>query len=199
MIKTLVGIVLGLAVVIIGLSIYLQPDDLHGCGTTPGINAPCASVDAIVAISGGDTNARADQAISLYENGWAPSLIFSGAAEDKSGPSNAEAMKLRAVAAGVPASHIYIDEDSATTKENATNSDTIFQSHNIKTIILVTSGYHQRRASLEFEHVSHQVKVYNDPVLTDDEWSFWWWVTPIGWWLALTEVAKIIMFYVGLI
>ena len=197
MIRLIVGILLGITAVIVGLSIYLQPDDLRGCGSTPGTNAPCAPVDAVVAISGGDTNARTDQAIALYKHGWSSTLIFSGAAEDKSGPSNAEVMKTRAVAAGVPANNIILDEDSNTTQQNAQNAQSIFQSHNIKTVILVTSGYHQRRASLEFKQMSKGIKIYNDPVLTDDEWSFWWWTTPIGWSLALSEVGKIIVFYVS--
>lgn len=199
MIRALVIIILGVAAVIIGLSLYLQPNDLSKCDPTPSIVAPCAAVDAIVAVSGGDTNARTDQAISLYKHGWSSYLIFSGAAQDKTGPSNAAAMRVRAVAAGVPSSHIYLDEGSETTKENAVNVETIFTEHNIKSVILVTSGYHQRRASLEFHKVSTGISVYNDPVLTDDDWSFWWWVTPRGWWLAIGEFVKISIFEVSVI
>jgi uncharacterized SAM-binding protein YcdF (DUF218 family) len=197
MIKVIIGIVVGLAALIIGLSIYLQPDDFRNCNATPGITAPCAPADAIVAVSGGDTDARTDQAISLYEHGWSETLVFSGAAQDKSGPSNAAEMRLRAIAKGVPADRIYVDENSETTKENAENTQSIFLQHNIKSIILVTSGYHQRRASLEFKEMSKGIAVYNDPVLTDQDWSFWWWVTPRGWSLALSEVGKIIVFYVS--
>jgi len=42
----------------------------------------------------------------LYKHDWAKLLIFSGAAADKTGPSNAEAMKRQALAAGIPSSDI---------------------------------------------------------------------------------------------
>jgi hypothetical protein len=73
-----------IAAVIIGISIYLQPNDLITCNDTVSTNSPCQAVDAIVAISGGDTNARTDEAIRMYKNGWSDTLIFSGAALDKS-------------------------------------------------------------------------------------------------------------------
>jgi uncharacterized SAM-binding protein YcdF (DUF218 family) len=196
MIRTLiVGFVVFFAVVI-GISWYLQPDDLKDCGKTPGSGQNCQMVDAIVAISGGDTVSRADQAISMYKNGWADKLIFSGAAQDKTGPSNAAAMKTLAVNAGIPESNIILDEVSDTTQQNAVNSQSIFSENNIKSIILVTSGYHQCRANLEFSKRDTGVTVLNHPVLVDQDWSFWWWTTWRGWWLATTELVKIGVFYI---
>jgi len=198
MIKFLIGIPLLVAAIIISISIFLQPNDLAGCGTTPSTDAHCAPVDAIVAVSGGDTNARTDEAIKLYENGWAPAIIFSGAAMDKTGLSNAAAMEIRAEQEGVPKSNIYIDEAAETTKENAENAQTIFMNHNIKSIILVTSGYHQERASLEFHKLTSGVIIENHPVASDQDWSMWWWTNPRGWYLAVSELFKIIVFNFGI-
>lgn len=181
---------------IVGISLYLQPNDLGGCGKIPGSTVNCQSVDAIVAISGGDTKARANWAISLYKNGWSNTLIFSGAAQDKSGPSNAAVMKKLATDAGVPDKNIYIDEYAATTGQNAKDTQTIFARHNIKRVILVTSGYHQRRASLEFNKRAKDVVILNSPAINDNDWSFWWWITFRGWWLVGGEVVKIIIFYI---
>jgi uncharacterized SAM-binding protein YcdF (DUF218 family) len=65
-------------------------------------------------------------------------------------------------------------------------------------VILVTSAYHQRRASLEFnKRAAGTVQVRNHPVATDKQWSGLWWMTPTGWYLATTEFFKIIAFYVG--
>lgn len=183
--------------IIVSISLYLQPRDLATCNDQVGTSAPCLPVDAIVAVSGGDTNARTDEAIRMYKIGWSKTLIFSGAAQDKTGPSNAAVMQARAISQGVAAANILIDEQSETTKQNAEDSKAIFESHNIKTIILVTSGYHQRRASLEFNKRAPEVTVYNHPVLTDQDWSFWWWTTPHGWTLAVTELFKIVLFYFG--
>lgn len=197
MIKLLTTTALFFIAVIFGISIYLQPNDLSQCAKAPSMDTKCQSVDAIVAVSGGDTSARVNWAIDLYKNGWSNTIIFSGAAQDKSGPSNAATMKNLAVEAGVPGSNIYIDEDSETTSQNALKTQEIFTSHNIKKVILVTSGYHQRRASLEFSRQSKGVSILNSPVKTDNDWSFWWWTTPRGWWLASSELVKIIIFYVA--
>lgn len=197
MIRFLIIIPLIIIAMIVGISVYLQPNDIASCNEQVTSVAPCEAVDAIVAVSGGDTNARTDEAIRLYKNHWANTLIFSGAAEDKSGPSNAAAMQTRAEEQGVPSSAIILDEESATTLQNAEDSKTIFDEHNIKSIILVTSGYHQRRASLEFNKLATGVKVVNHPVASDQDWSVWWWTGPRGWTLALTEMFKIVLFNFG--
>src|SRR5690606_26500629 len=92
--------------------------------------------------------------------------------------------------AGVPVRNILIDEESKNTNENALNTNSIFKDNSINSIILVTSGYHQRRASLEFKQ-STQVAVFNYPI-HDKDWSGWWWLTPKGWYLAVSEFVKII-------
>lgn len=181
---------------IIGASIYLQPNDFIGCIDRPLPNDQrCQAADAIVVVSGGDTAARTTEGIRLYENGWAETLIFSGAAQDKSGPSNAAAMKQIALDSGVPASAILVDESSENTEENAQNTRSIFEVHGYKTVILVTSGYHQRRASLEFQTQAASTTILNHPLLQDSDWSLWWWLTPRGWWLVTGELIKITAFY----
>lgn len=197
MIRFLIMVPLFIIGIIIAISLYLQSNDLVNCGDAPSLTDNCASVDAIVVISGGDTNARTDEAVRMFKNGWAPALVLSGAAEDKSGPSNAAAMKERAVDSGVPASAIYLDESSETTKQNAKNAQSLFVAHDISSIILVTSGYHQKRASLEFNKNNSNIFIKNHPVLTDQDWSMWWWTSPRGWTLAVTELFKIVVFHAG--
>jgi uncharacterized SAM-binding protein YcdF (DUF218 family) len=198
MIRFLIVVVLAIGATIVGISLYLQPNDLSKCGDSPVVSGDCRSVDAIVAVSGGDTNARTDEAIRLYKLGWGTTLIFAGAAHDKLGPSNAAAMKTRALAAGVPDASISIDETSETTRENAINSHNIFTNQDIQSIILVTSGYHQRRANLEFDKQSPDVRIINHPVANDQDWSTWWWTNPRGWTLATGELIRILMFHAGI-
>ncbi|HZJ34949.1 MAG TPA: YdcF family protein [Candidatus Angelobacter sp.] len=196
MIRSLIVILVIIIASTIGLSVYLQPDDLRNCERAPSSNFNCQPVDAIVAVSGGDTEARAMEAVYLYKNGWADIIIFSGAAKDKTGPSNAAVMKNIAIESGVQDSVILIDEYAETTKENAQNAQKIFTEHDIKSVILVTSGYHQRRASLEFNKYTNDVNILNHSAKDDKNWSNWWWATPSGWWLAVGELARIIAFYV---
>lgn len=197
MIKSIIVFVALSILAVVGFGFYLQLDDLRSCGQSPsGADANCQVVGAIVAISGGDTDARTNEAIKLYKNGWSDKLIFSGAASDKDSPSNALVMKKIALEAGVPDSAIQIDELAETTKQNAQNVQAMYKDVNIKSIILVTSGYHQRRASLEFGKISSDVKVINHSVGSDKDWSMWWWLTPTGWYLALTELFKVILFFI---
>ena len=200
--KHIFALIFLIMLITIGLHLYLQPNDLASCKDSPvsyadiETESKCLPADAVVAISGGDTNARADKAISLFKNGWASKIVFSGAAADTSGPSNAKVMRDRAINAGIPSGDILIDEYSRNTTENAKNSSEIFRDNNIEKVILVTSGYHQRRASLEFNQKSPNVMVLNAPVLSDKNWGFFWWLNPYNWWLASSEAIKILAFYI---
>lgn len=195
--KALAIAVVVFAAVVLGLGAYLAPNDLAGCDVRPSDKTGCQAADAVVAVSGGDTAARTREAIKLYQNGWGSKLIFSGAAQDKSGPSNAEVMRREASDAGVPEGDIIIEESGETTRQNAENTGSIFAQNGISSVILVTSAYHQRRAGLEFAKRSEGVTVRNHPVASDNQWSSWWWLSPMGWFLAIGEFVKIIAFYLG--
>ena len=199
MIKWLFTFILILLVgITVIIPVYLAPDDLRKC-QKPEPTASCGVADAIVAVSGGDTPARTAEAIRLYQEGWADTLIFSGAARDASGPSNAEAMKKQALRSGVPERAIVTEEFSRTTAENAKNTSQFIAEQGLRKVILVTSAYHQRRASLEFgARLGPDVIIMNHPVATDKQWpGFWWWTTTRGWWLAIGELIKILAFYSG--
>lgn len=197
MIRGILVAVLLIAVGVIALTAYLGPDDLRSCASSPTSGA-CKKADAIVVVSGGDTAARVAEGVELYDNGWADRLVFSGAAEDKTGPSNAEAMRRIALDAGVPDYAIVLEEFSETTRQNAENTRELLEEQNIRRIILVTSGYHQRRAGLEFEkRFDRSIEIINHPVAVDHDWSSWWWLTPRGWYLAVSELSKSLVFYTG--
>lgn len=196
--RYIIGALIVMAIAVFGISTYLAPNDLSGCSDKPTEEIGCTKVDAIIAISGGDTNARTQEAIKLYKNGWANTLIFSGAAYDKSGPSNAAAMRKIAVNEGVPNDAIIVEEASETTKQNAAQLKEVLIKLDTNKVILVTSAYHQRRAGLEFnDRMDGMVKIINHPVPNDNQWNNFWWGTPIGWWLALGELFKIVAFYTG--
>ncbi len=188
--KHIVIFVTCIALVIVSISVYLGPDDLAKCDKTPSNVKGCEKADAIVAVSGGDTSARAEEAILLFKNGWGTYLIFSGAAADKSGPSNAAVMKKQAIDARVDPNRIIIDEVSNTTAENAKQTKSIFDQYNIKSAIIVTSQYHERRATLEFEKRAGGVTVRSSPTTYDENWGMWWWLTPGGWFTALAELFR---------
>jgi uncharacterized SAM-binding protein YcdF (DUF218 family) len=190
------GIAGALALLVWGITSYLAVDDLAGCESPTVLVAKCQPADAIVAISGGDTPARAEEAINLYKAGWAPKIVFSGAALDTSGPSNAAAMRKQAIAAGVPDSALVLEENATDTLQNASSSYRLLADAN--RIILVTSPYHQRRASIEFQRIfGDTVAIVSHPTSSDHSWSVTWYLTPNGWWLALSEMAKTVVVSYG--
>ncbi|HKX72856.1 MAG TPA: YdcF family protein [Candidatus Saccharimonadales bacterium] len=187
------SILLTLGLLVWGTSSYLVIDDLKDCAEPTMAEARCAPAEVIVAISGGDTRARTAEAIRLYKEGWAPQLIFSGAALDTSGPSNAEAMRVQALDAGVPNRDIVLDTQAADTAQNATGTLALLGARD-KRIILVTSPYHQRRASVEFQKVlGDSVTIINHPTPSDSSWSEYWWLSPYSWFLALSEGIKTVV------
>ena len=77
----------------VGVGFYLSPQD------------NLAVSDAIVVVSGGETNQRVAEGVKLYKADWAKVLIMSGAARDAK-DSNAAAMKRMAINSGIPANKI---------------------------------------------------------------------------------------------
>ena len=165
---------------------------LVGIGHWLDVSDPLAKADAIVAISG-DTGARAETAIALWKQGYAPLLIFSGGSSDPQSVASAELMKRAAVAAGVPANAIAVEGASATTEENAERVAELMKSRGLVSAILVTSPYHQRRASMLFERAFGRVALtFRNHPADDPEWdpNLWWTADPSRS-LTLLELAKL--------
>jgi uncharacterized SAM-binding protein YcdF (DUF218 family) len=175
----LIGIFVIVAAFIVGVGFYLSPQ------------GKLAKTDAIVVISGGETDLRVKEGVKLFEENWAPLIIMSGAARD-AGESNAEAMKRLAVKYGIPSDKVLVEKEARNTFDNAKFTRDILTSNNVKSIILVTSPYHQRRAFLTFEHyLGNSVKIINHSA-ADSAWR------KNGWWnnawarnITLSELQKI--------
>jgi uncharacterized SAM-binding protein YcdF (DUF218 family) len=145
-------------------------------GSWLAVEDPLEKADAIVAISG-DTGARAESAVTLWKAGWAPIIIFSGAAIDPESVSSAEIMRREALRQGVPESAMVIEPASATTEENAAFVARLMVERRMRSAILVTSPYHQRRASMEFARAFGPTALtFRNRPATDVEWNaFLWW------------------------
>ncbi|MFH0912224.1 MAG: YdcF family protein [Patescibacteria group bacterium] len=166
---------------VIGAGFFLSPqDDLE-------------KADAIVAVSGGETRQRVEEAVNLFEEGWASLLIMSGAAQDDQ-VSNAAVMKQIAISLGVPADKIVIEEAATNTLDNAKLVRDIIEKEKLTKIILVTSPYHQRRAGLSFIKALKglPVEIINHSS-TDSVWrKNGWWQDDWSRYLTLSELQKII-------
>src|SRR5262245_16727038 len=71
------------------------------------VEDPLAKADVIVAVSG-DNGPRTETAVALWKQGYAPRLLFSGAAHDPDSVSSAELMKRDAIRLGVPEAAILV-------------------------------------------------------------------------------------------
>ncbi len=172
------------ALVFFGLGFYLSPQ------------SNLQKADAIVVVSGGQTTTRAQKGIELFKDNMAKNLILSGAALDD-GPSNATAMAVQATASGVPYYAIYTDPDSQNTYENAKNTKLILESIDAKSIILVTSPYHQRRTYETFRSVLGHDYVIQNASSVDNRWSkSQWYKTEFGRDISISELQKMIYIYV---
>lgn len=181
--KHLIYLLVGVAVIVtfgwFYLGYFLSPqDDLK-------------EVDAIVVVSGGDNAARTEAGVDLYKKNYADLIIFSGAAQDQ-GTSNAQVMKNVAVEKGVLPEHIMIEELSKTTLENAKNVSEILNLNGIKSMILVTSPYHQRRTYMTFKHIMGDDVTILNYSSTDHSWrKAAWWKGNKNVYLTLSELQKI--------
>jgi len=165
---------------------------LVGVGHWLDLSDPLAHADAIVAISG-DTGARAESAIALWKQGYAPVLIFSGGSSDPESVASAELMKRAAVAAGVPVNAIIVEGSSATTEENAQRVAELMKTAGLRSAILVTSPYHQRRAALLFEREFDRAGLsFRNHPADDPDWDVnLWWTSEPSRSLTLLELAKL--------
>jgi uncharacterized SAM-binding protein YcdF (DUF218 family) len=179
----LVGIVLTIGLGVLGLA---------AVGRALAVEDPLEKADAIVAISG-DTGARVNTAITLWKQGYAPLIVFSGAAIDPDSVSSAEIMRREALRQGVPESATLIEPASTTTEGNASEVAKLMVQRKLRSAILVTSPYHQRRAALLFTRSFEpsDLVLRNYPA-RDPEWDadLWWLREPLRS-RTLVELAKL--------
>lgn len=87
----------------------------------------------------------------LYAQGMAPNIICTGGVGEGQRRSEADACREVLVSQGVPASVIYLEEQSRSTEENAIFSKLIMEENGWQTAILVTDSFHMLRADWIFD------------------------------------------------
>jgi uncharacterized SAM-binding protein YcdF (DUF218 family) len=165
---------------------------LVGIGHVLDVEDPLKPADVIVALSG-DTGARTETAVDLWKRQYAPLIIFAGASEDPSSVASGELMKRDAIALGVPDAAILVEPSSSTTEENAHQVASLMRTRGLATAILVTSPYHQRRASNLFtqEFAPAELTFTNYPA-RDPQWDpNTWWLREPARTLTAVELAKL--------
>lgn len=185
--RFIVGFMTGIVV-----AIPLTVAGLVGIGHALAVTDPLAKADAIVAISG-DTGPRIVAAVDLWKQGYAGVIVFSGGSQDPSSAPSAELMKREAVRLGVPEEHILLEPEAATTEQNARRVAELMSESGLRSAILVTSPYHQRRAAMHFsrEFSRFGLTFINRPA-ADPRWSAnRWWMSEPSRSLTVVELAKL--------
>lgn len=156
-------------------------------------------IDAVIAISGGNTALRTREAIEIFKSVEAKKLIFSGANSNPKVLSDARQMANLARKQGVLEEEILLEEKAQNTHQNAQFTAKIIKQNGYKRVTLTTSKYHQTRARLEFEKAleGSGVEVISAPVLNDPDWNGFWWTNSRGWYLSMSELFGIFRFYIG--
>jgi uncharacterized SAM-binding protein YcdF (DUF218 family) len=112
--------------------------------------------DCILTLGSHDTRV-AERAAELYHQGWAPLLIFSGGlgrlTQDMWADTEAERFARIAIAMGVPAQAILLENKSTNTGENITFTQQLLakQGLDLQTFIVVQKPYMERRSYATFK------------------------------------------------
>ena len=113
------------------------------------------SADVLVVLGGG-AHERPVRAAELFQQHAAPRILLTGAGDDVINLS----ILLKD---GVPRGSIERESDSLTTRENAIFSIKRLRAQHVRSVILVTTWYHARRALKTFEHFAPEIKFYSRP------------------------------------
>ena len=134
------------------------------------LSSPPAPADAIVVFAGGVGESgqagggyqeRVKQALDLYKGGYARYLVLSSGYVYSF--REAEVMRALAVDNGVPPSVIVLEQRAASTYQNVTFVDEILRDHRWRSILLVSSPYHMRRATMVWRKIAPDVTVIPSP------------------------------------
>ena len=134
------------------------------------MSSPPTHADAIVVFAGGvgengkaggGTPERLNEAVALYRTGYAPYMVVSTGYVYSF--KEAESMRDSAVAQGVPSSAIVLEDRSKNTHENVLFSERILRDHKSKSILLVSSPYHMRRALMVWHKLAPDIAVTPTP------------------------------------
>lgn len=114
------------------------------------------SADAILVLGAAQWNgrpspvlrARIDHALSLYSEGLAPVLLFTGGVGRGDTLSEAEVARRYAIAKGIDIEHILVETDGLTSSESIRAAAAIMREHGLQTAIIVSDSYHMLRVEL---------------------------------------------------
>ena len=171
------------------------------------VSAPLASADAIVVLSGSRAyGERTEQAAELYRQGRAPLILLTNdltrggwSSALQRNPYFFERATDELIKASVPAENIRIVPGvvSSTRDESLVLKD-YAESQRFRSILVVTSAYHSRRALLSlratFAGTGITVGLEPAPIGPFTPSPAFWWLQPLGWRTVGGEYVKLVYY-----
>lgn len=180
------GLFLFLLAWLAGLVIYSQDTmGLQYGGLDPNLKA-----GGIVVLTGGTE--RVPAGLDLLQNGFAPRLLISGV-DPRTGPESI--IQNHPVKAKMDCC-ITLGVFAEDTHGNAKEAAGWVKKHNLKSLIVVTSNYHMRRALLEFHQAMPDTPLHHVAVNPPTAHIGEWWAFPGTASLMMEEYNKLLLAFV---
>lgn len=151
----------------------------------------------VIVILGGEEEERVEYGVKLFKEGWARKdrIIMTG------GPvvgrhTAAGLMKELAEELGVPGRLILLADKSRSTEQDAGYTGEILKKNGYKSLVLVTSPYHSKRASIIFKRALPGIRIISAP--SDKSWLSFdeWWKRTRDRDMVLSEWSKFIRIWI---
>lgn len=169
-----------------------------------------ARTDAIVVLSGAPVYAeRLRHAASIYHQGRAPAIVLTDdglagpwSRQRQRNPRSIERGRDLLVASGVPSDAlVMLPQRIQGTHDEAVALQAYARAQRIRSLLVVTSPYHARRALWVFRRVlaAHGVSVGVDPVSPGDQSPApgVWWLSRLGWQSVAAEYPKFLYYLIA--
>jgi uncharacterized SAM-binding protein YcdF (DUF218 family) len=156
------------------------------------VDDPPGPSDAIVVMAGDPGYERTTAAVGLMRAEKSAILILTGG---EPGPGDsAESLRAKALALGVPAARIRIETTSHNTREAVLAVAPMLQTLGARTATVVTSPYHQRRATAAARRAWPGVRVRSHAASPSAWTPRRWWATSSGRRVVFSEYAKLLYY-----
>lgn len=159
---------------------------------------PIDEVDAIMVMGGeGGRYQRTQHAITLYEEGVAPVVVFSGGTLLSAGIacSSTDMSVDAAGLLGLPPEAVLISGEAQSTLDEAENASLMASEHGWQSVALVTDRFHTRRSLATMQNYMPGTLVVasapDDPRFVTDRW----WSTEDGLTFAINETLKLAFYW----
>lgn len=173
------------------------------------VNAELAHADAIVVLAGSNAYVeRTKQAARIFFEGRAPKILLTNdnlpggwSSLEQRNPFFVERAAVELQRAGVPAEKIEVlPEAVSSTYDEAVLLRDYAQTQRLRSLLVVTSAYHSRRALWTFRRVFQEsgIEIGLDTVAPGQQTPgpAVWWCQPNGWRVVALEYPKSIYYWV---